>query len=120
MKYTFEKKAKLVGKVGSGKLWLLNIEDDWIHDQYGESHIYHGRIHSSKKAFHPLSTTISGYFQDEDTQKWIKLKYGVATVDPANLDHSWKTDINQLVKISINTGVYQHYKTGTATAALTR
>lgn len=111
MNYTFEKKAKLVGKIGSGKLWLLNITDDWIHDQYGDSHIYYGTIHSGNQAFHPVSTSISGYFQDEDTGLWIKVKDGVARLDPENHHNSWKTDINELVKISINTGVYKKYKT---------
>lgn len=112
MDYVFEKKAKLVGKIGSGKLWLLNITDDWIHDQYGDSHIYYGTIHSSNQAFHPVSTSITGYFQDEDTKGWIKVKDGVAILDEENPDNSWKTNINEFVKISIKTGVYRKVKFG--------
>lgn len=106
MNYLFEKKAKLVGKIGSGKLWLLNITDDWIHDQYGDSYIHYGKIHASKEAFHPVSTSITGYFQDEDTKKWIKVNDGLARLD----SHSWKDHIKEFVKITVATGVYKHYR----------
>jgi hypothetical protein len=109
MQYTFEKKAKLVGSIDKGMLWLLNPQDDWIHDQYGESYIYYGTIYS-KKLFHPLSTTISGYFQDADTKKWIMIKYGVAKFIPGKIDGSWKNGLEDFLSISFKTGVYRSYK----------
>lgn len=109
MQYTFEKKAKLVGGVNKGRLWLLNPHDDWIHDQYGESYIFHGTIYS-KKPFHPLSTTITGYFQDDDSHKWIKIKYGVAKFNPEEMPLSWKDHLDDFFTISFKTGKYRFYK----------
>ncbi|PFO07855.1 molecular chaperone GrpE [Bacillus sp. AFS076308] len=110
MQYILEKKAKLVGRVDKGQLWLLNVHDDWIHDQYGESYIYHGQIYSSRNPFHPLSTSITGYFQDDDSQKWIKVKAGVATFNPENIDDSWVERVENLIKIRFKTGVYKYVK----------
>lgn len=110
MKYTYQKKAKLVGNVDRGKLWLLNLEDDWIHDQYGESYIYYGQIYSSLHPFHPLSTSITGYFQDDDSKKWIKVKAGVATFNPDNPQNSWEDKLENLIKIRVTTGVYIYMK----------
>lgn len=109
MLYTFEKKAKLVGSIDKGMLWLLNPQDDWIHDQYGESYIYYGTIYS-KKLFHPLSTTITGYFQDADTNKWIKVKYGIARFNLGEIQLSWKDSLDDFLNISFKTGVYRYYK----------
>lgn len=109
MPYTFEKKAKLVGSIDKGMLWLLNPHDDWIHDQYGESYIYYGTIYS-KKLFHPLSTTITGYFQDTDTNKWIKVKYGIAKFKPEEIQNSWKDSLEDFLTLSFKTGVYKYYK----------
>lgn len=110
MQYIYEKKAKLVGSMDKGKLCLLNIHDDWIHDQYGECYIFYGQIHSLNEPFHPLSTSITGYFQDEDSQKWIKVVNGVAKFLPENIDKSWEDKIENLVKFKILTGFYKYIK----------
>lgn len=110
MKYVYEKEAKLVGNVDKGRLWLLNLHDDWIHDQYKESYIYYGTIYSRAEPFHHLSTSITGYFQDRDTGKWIKVKDGVAFFKPGEIKKSWTADINDLIKVQIKTGVYKRYK----------
>jgi hypothetical protein len=110
VRYIFEKKAKLVGRVDKGLLWLLNVQDDWIHDQYGESYIYYGQIYSSLNPFHPLSTSITGYFHDVDSKKWIKVKDGVAKFNPENIQDSWEDRIENLMKIKFKTGVYKYVK----------
>jgi hypothetical protein len=110
MKYTYQKKAKLVGNINKRRLWLLNTHDDWIHDQYGESYIYYGTIHSIKKAFHPLSTSITGYFQDEDSKKWIKVNDGVAIFNNGDQNVSWKENIEEFIKVSVTSGVYKFYR----------
>lgn len=109
MNYTYQKKAKLVGNVNSGRLWLINLEDDWIHDQYSESYIYYGTIYSSEKPFHSLSTSITGYFQDCDTQKWIKVKRGVALFTPGKVEKSWKKQIGDFLRIEVKTGIYKYF-----------
>lgn len=109
MKYTYQKTSKLVGNVDSGKLWLLNRKDDWIHDQYGESYIYYGIIHSSAAPFHPLSTSISGYFQDSDTKEWIKVKDGVASFKQGEVEQAWFENIEDLLHVRMKTGVYKYY-----------
>lgn len=111
MRYCYEKKAKLVGNIASGRLWLLNPHDDWIHDQYGESYIYYGTIYSIKP-MHPLSTTITGYFQDADSKKWIKVKTGVAKFRTGEIQLSWKNNLNDFISISLTTGVYRYYIEG--------
>jgi len=110
MKYTYQKEAKLVGNVDKGKLWLLNLHDDWIHDQYGESYIYYGIIHSKATTFHPLSTSITGYFQEHDSKKWIKVKGGVAFFTPGEIENSWIDSIEALLHVEIKTAVYKFYK----------
>jgi hypothetical protein len=110
MQAIFEKKAKLVGSKDQGVLWLLNIHDDWIHDQYGESYIYYGTVYSSHKPFHPLSTSVTGYFQDEDSKKWIKLKDGMAFFNPNNIHHAWKNSIEEMIRVTFKTGIYRYYK----------
>lgn len=109
MQSIFEKRAKLVGSKDKGMLWLLNTCDDWIHDQYGESYIYYGTIYS-KKPFHPLSTAITGYFQDEDSSRWIKINNGVAIFKPNAIDAPWKKQLEDFLQISFQTGVYRIYK----------
>lgn len=89
MKYTYHKKAKLVGKMGGDKLWLLNLRDDWIHDQYAESYIYYGTIYTKGAPFPQLSTSITGYFQDSDSQKWIEVQEGIASFIPGEVDKAW-------------------------------
>lgn len=98
MDYVFEKSAKLVGSVNGTTLCLLNSEDDWIHDQYGESKIYHGKLYSFFQPFHRTSTSVTGYFQDEETGKWLRLINGLATTE-----HEWKDDLSELLSFSINT-----------------
>lgn len=110
MQYVLEKRAKLVGKMDKGSLWLLNVHDDWIHDQYGESYIFHGTIYSSREPFHPLSTSITGYFQDDDTKEWIKVRNGVAVFNPENMADSWAARLEDFIKIKLKTGVYKYYK----------
>lgn len=110
MKYTYEKKAKLVGNIEKGMLWLLNREDDWIHDQYGESYIYYGTIHSSREPFHPLSTSITGYFQDHDSKLWIKVKGGLAKFTPGEIEKCWFGQIEEQLHVKIKTGIYKYYK----------
>jgi hypothetical protein len=110
MKLIYQKKAKLVGRIDKGLLWLLNIEDDWIHDQYGDSYIYYGEIHSSKDPFHPVSTSITGYFQDGESGKWIRVIKGVAEFDLHNLNSSWEDTIENLVSFKWVTGVYKKYR----------
>jgi hypothetical protein len=110
MKYALAKKAKLVGNVDNGMLWLLNLHDDWIHDQYGDSYIHYGIVYSNRGAFHPLSTSITGYFHDDDTKKWIRIRNGVATFTPNHINDSWKEKIEDFVNISFKTGVYRSYK----------
>ncbi len=110
MKYTYQKNAKLVGNVDNEKLWLLNREDDWIHDQYGESYIYYGVIHSSAAPFHPLSTSITGYFQDRDTQKWIKVKGGVASFMLGDIEKAWLDNIENFLHVEMKTSVYKYYR----------
>lgn len=102
MRYTYrkyQKKAKLIGFAGKDVLWLQNQHDEWIHDVYEESHIHHGIIYSVQKSFHPLSTSITGYFQDSDTKKWIKVKDGMArTPGPsAENEAGWMNSLEELL-----------------------
>lgn len=100
MRYTyrkFQKRAKLVGFVSTGKLWLVNIGEEWIHDVYEECHIHYGRIYTNNKAFHPLSTSVSGVFQDHETKKWIKVENGLAQLDMNHESNGWIQDFNQLM-----------------------
>ncbi|MGD8190947.1 molecular chaperone GrpE [Brevibacillus ginsengisoli] len=111
MRYTyrkFQKRAKLAGFVGSGKLWLINQHEEWIHDVYEECDIHHGRIFSLTKAFHPLSTTITGYFQDSETKKWIRVENGLAeTSDQHQVDREdssanrggWMDSLDELLEL---------------------
>ncbi|OIJ18043.1 hypothetical protein BKP45_10600 [Anaerobacillus alkalidiazotrophicus] len=103
MKYVLkrhEKKAKLVGMANSNQLWLQNMREEWIHDIYEESDIHYGMIYSIHKSFHRLSTSITGFFQDEDTQKWIYVENGVAYKEaPENSDkpYGWEDDLQKLM-----------------------
>lgn len=101
MQYVLEKRAKLVGRMDKGSLWLLNVHDDWIHDQYGESYIYHGTIYSSREPFHPLSTSISGYFKMKIRKNG--LRFGM--VLQSLIQRTWLTlgrlDLKTLLKLSL-------------------
>ncbi|GIN62403.1 hypothetical protein J27TS8_23960 [Robertmurraya siralis] len=106
----YQKRAKLVGHVDSGLLWLLNMHDDWIHDQYGESYIYHGIIYSSTTPFHALSTSVTGYFQDDDTKRWLKVKDGKAIFEPKDISLAWKDQLEEFFTFTFTTGRYIRYK----------
>lgn len=110
MDYVYEKKAKLVGGIDETTLCLLNSQDDWIHDQYGESKIYHGTIYSFFKPFHPSSTSITGFFQDEETEQWIKVKNGIVTIDKNNT-FSWKKELGELLTFTLSTGKHIKFNT---------
>lgn len=113
MRYTyrkFQKRAKLVGFVTTGKLWLLNIHEEWIHDVYEECHIHYGRIYTNNKAFHPLSTSASGFFQDNETKKWIKVENGLAQLDMNEESNGWVQELDELIRVeqSNEKGEVQH------------
>ncbi|SDZ51425.1 hypothetical protein SAMN05421736_11590 [Evansella caseinilytica] len=99
MDYVYEKRVKLAGSVNKGLLCVLNITDDWIHDQYGESYIHHGTIYSSTVPFHPQSTFITGYFQDDETEKWIKVTNGVAQLHSDSKDSGWRDRLEPFLAI---------------------
>jgi hypothetical protein len=67
-------------------------------------------IYSSREPFHPLSTSITGYFQDDDTKEWIKVRNGVAVFNPENMADSWAARLEDFIKIKLKTGVYKYYK----------
>lgn len=93
----YSKKAKLVGST-TGDLWLLNRLDEWIHDCYEESSIYHGTIYSVSESFHPKSTSLTGFFQDEDSKKWIHVINGIARVSSSDQETAgWNDSLEQLL-----------------------
>ena len=106
MKYVlqrFEKKMKLIGFGSSNQLWLQNKKDEWIHDVYEECTIHHGKIYSLKKPINKASTFITGFFQDEDTKKWIYVENGVAQHAPSAKNQpsqsaGWFDDLGELFK----------------------
>jgi phage pi2 protein 07 len=57
-----------------------------------------------------LSTSITGYFQDDDTKEWIKVRNGVAVFNPENMADSWVARLEDFIKIKLKTGVYKYYK----------
>lgn len=102
MKYIIkrqEKKAKLVGLSNSNQLWLQNMNEEWIHDVYEESDIHYGMIYSVKKSFHQLSTSITGFFQDEDTNLWIYVENGVANKEASEKGKpfGWEKNLQALM-----------------------
>ncbi|OIJ14095.1 hypothetical protein BKP35_07795 [Anaerobacillus arseniciselenatis] len=103
MKYVLKrqvKKAKLVGMSNSSQLWLQNMKDEWIHDIYEESDIHYGRIYSVHESFHHISTSITGFFQDEDTKKWIYVENGQASkviTKENNKPFGWEEDLQNLM-----------------------
>lgn len=95
---------KLIGFNHSDQLWLQNKKDEWIHDVYEECSIHHGKIYSLNKPINKASTFITGFFQDEDTKKWIYVENGVALRAPvANNQQSemagWVDDVSEFRKI---------------------
>ncbi|WNF35010.1 molecular chaperone GrpE [Bacillaceae bacterium IKA-2] len=100
-----EKLVKLVGLSNSNQLWLQNIRDEWIHDIYEESDIHYGVIHSVHKSFYHRSTSITGFFQDQDTKKWIYVENGVADkseTDKIKKPFGWEDDLQKLMMKEIN------------------
>lgn len=94
----YRKKAKLVGSA-TGDLWLLNRLDEWIHDCYEESRIYHGTIYSVSDSFHPLSTGLTGVFQDEESKKWIYVINGIARVNSSDQQNvGWNDSLEELLE----------------------
>ena len=93
------KKAKLVGLANTNQLWLQNMREEWIHDIYEESDIHYGKIHSIRKPFHSLSTSITGFFQDEDTKMWIYVENGVALKKATEKEkpYGWEYDLQSLM-----------------------
>ncbi|MEH7495322.1 hypothetical protein [Neobacillus niacini] len=57
-----------------------------------------------------MSTSITGYFQDEDTKKWIKVHNGAAVFNPENMADSWGARLEDFIKIKLKTGVYKYFK----------
>lgn len=109
MEYTYSKTAKLIGFVENDVMWLQNKEDDWIHDYYRESYIHYGTIYANKK-FHPLSTSITGYFQDFDTKKWIKVSNGIVKKQDGKEVYEWTEHLEDFFQLRFITGKYKKYK----------
>lgn len=58
-------------------------------------------IYSVQKSFHPKSTSITGYFRDQDTEKWIKVMNGTARTAYSVNDGSaqgWMESLEALLK----------------------
>ncbi|MDT8860864.1 molecular chaperone GrpE [Alkalihalobacillus sp. MEB130] len=107
----YEKKGKLIGHVSDQRLWFQNMKDEWIHDVYEESYIHYGKIYSVHEPFHRLSTSVTGYFQDEDTNKWIKVCNGVGDRRENEKESvfGWKESLEELIRTDLIT---MHLKKG--------
>jgi hypothetical protein len=91
----FEKRAKLVQKKGSDELMLVTNEEDWIHDALDEMHIFYGVVYAEDEPFAADTTAIDGYFQDDETGRWIHLAAGNARDD----GQAWKKRLEDFPEV---------------------
>lgn len=91
----FEKPAKLIQKKGSADITLVTVEEDWIHDALDEMQIFYGMVYAEDEPFAADTTSIDGYFQDEETNRWIHLKAGNATDD----GQAWKASLEDFPEV---------------------
>ncbi|QED49424.1 hypothetical protein [Cytobacillus dafuensis] len=109
MEYIYSKTAKLIGFIENDVMWLQNKEEDWIHDEYRESYIHYGTIYANKK-FHPLAISITGYFQDHDSKKWIKVSNGIVKKKEGEEIYEWADHLEDFFHLRLKTGKYKKFK----------
>lgn len=91
----FEKPVKLIQKKGSPDITLVTVEEDWIHDALDEMQIFYGMVYAEDEPFAADTTSIDGYFQDEETGRWIHLKAGNAT----DSGSAWKGSLEEFPEV---------------------
>jgi hypothetical protein len=91
----FEKSAKLIQKAGSDTLVLVTNEEDWIHDALDDMRIFYGTVYAEDEPFAADTTSIDGYFQDEESGRWIHLSAGNAIDD----GDAWKDSLEDFPEV---------------------
>ena len=91
----FEKRAKLVQKAGSPELVLVTSEEDWIHDALDDMRIFYGTVYAESEPFAADTTSIDGYFQDEESGRWIRLMAGNARDDGS----AWRQSLEDFPEV---------------------
>ena len=96
----YEKKVQLVIIPNDKRAWVVNYHDDWIHDCYDGSTIFHGTIYSPFEAFFPLTTQITGYFREDDLNKWLKVENGFSYLNE-NGQAVWWDNLEDLIRFEL-------------------
>ncbi len=69
-------KATLTHKPGDAFFWLVSSSEDWIHDALDDVQIISGTIYATDEPFLPGAPSRTGYFQSDETGKWVYVAGG--------------------------------------------
>lgn len=92
--------AKLTHKQGDGYLWAVPSEQDWIHDALDDVTIIPGVIYADEEPFLPGSIELTGYFQADETGKWVRVERGQVPVEIVSGDACWKSDLSEFEEVA--------------------
>lgn len=76
-----EQKMKLAGRDGSTELFAVPSDEDWMHDYLGTSKAIAGTFYSADEPFLAGSASVTGYFQADDDERWVRVNKGKAEMN---------------------------------------
>ncbi len=95
----FSLKASLTHKPGDAFFWLVSSSEDWIHDALDDVQIISGTIYAVDEPFLPGAPSRTGYFQSDETGKWVYVLGGKVEAEEGSCP--WRdelTDFPELVE----------------------
>lgn len=97
--YVLEQKMKLTGKPGATTMFVVPSAQDWVHDALDEVRIVAGTLYADDEPFLEGSAVCTGYFQADDTQRWVRITDGAAAVNASTGDVTWVDDLAEFPEI---------------------
>ncbi len=95
----YEARMKLVGTRDSEILWLIPSDEDWEHDALDDVIVIPGVLYAEDEPFDSHDMTANGYFQDDESNRWIHVDHGCVAVNLSTGTPSWSDDLTEFPEV---------------------
>lgn len=85
--------AALVRLQGERTLWAVAAHQDWEHDMLDGTETIAGTLYADDDPFNSSSSPLTGYFQAEESGKWLRIDNGKAVIDATCGHAEWRDDL---------------------------
>lgn len=95
--FVLEQKMKLAGRDGSTDLFVVPSDEDWMHDYLGTSSSVAGTFYSADEPFLSGSASVTGYFQADDDERWVRIDKGKAEMNGSEV--AWVNSLEDFPEV---------------------